>query len=88
MGNDVVSHKGVGCACFDCNSGCLFDGCWSWCRKKCLEESIGTVLSSISLSVATIAVFFISVCLFLKGGVSFGRAVLIRNIQHGYRKFT
>ena len=46
--------------------------------KNALEESIGTVLSSISLSVATIAVFFISVCLFLKGGVSFGRAVLIR----------
>lgn len=43
-----------------------------------MEESIGTVLSSISLSAATIAVFFISVCLFLKGGVSFGRAVLIR----------
>ena len=46
--------------------------------KNALEESIGAVLSSISLSVATIAVFFISVCLFLKGGVSFGRAVLIR----------
>ena len=46
--------------------------------KNALEESIGTVLSSISLSVATIAVFFISVSLFLKGGVSFGRAVLIR----------
>lgn len=46
--------------------------------KNALEESIGTVLSSISLSAATIAVFFISVCLFLKGGVSFGRAVLIR----------
>ena len=46
--------------------------------KNALEESIGAVLSSISLSVATIAVFFISVCLFLKGGVSFGRALLIR----------
>ena len=29
--------------------------------KNALEESIGAVLSSISLSVATIAVFFISV---------------------------
>ena len=37
--------------------------------KNALEESIGAVLSSISLSVATIAVFFISVSLFLKGGV-------------------
>ena len=46
--------------------------------KNALEESIGAVLSSISLSVATIAVFFISVCLFLKGGVSFGSALLIR----------
>lgn len=46
--------------------------------KNALEESIGAVLSSISLSAATIAVFFISVSLFLKGGVSFGRAVLIR----------
>lgn len=36
--------------------------------KNALEESIGVVLSSISLSVS----------LFLKGGVSFGRAVLIR----------
>ena len=36
--------------------------------KNALEESIGAVLSSISLSV----------CLFLKGGVSFGSALLIR----------